>query len=126
MQSSSSTGVTRDFPSSESVRTEGGRPWLPSPAAALLVILQLLLIVTVALTAGGTATVVAVILGGVVLALGWYLGLGSSKGADIGQVLEQSLGEQIDISPALTRDADSDDLQMYGKVTQRLRDMILA
>lgn len=126
MQSSSPTGITQANPASESARAGGGLRWLPGPAAILLVLLQLMLIVTVALTAGGTAAVVALVLGGAVLALGWYLGLGSRQGPAIGQVLRQSLGEQIDISPALTRDTDDDDLRAYGDVTKRLRDMILA
>src|SRR5690554_4166060 len=126
MQSSSPTGITQANPASESARAGGGLRWLPGPAAILLVLLQLMLIVTVALTAGGTAAVVALVLGGAVLALGWYLGLGSRQGPAIGQVLRQSLGEQIDISPALTRGTDDDDLRAYGDVTKRLREMILA
>lgn len=125
MQSSSTAGVARDLPSSEQPRSARASRWLPGPSALLLVVLQLALIVTVALSSGGTTAVVAVVLGGVVLVLGWTIGLRSGGGHGLDQVLEQSLGEQIDISPALTKDADSDELRAYGTFTRRLRDMIL-
>lgn len=125
MQSSSTAGVARDLPSSEQPWSARASRWLPGPSALLLVVLQLALIVTVALSSGGTTAVVAVVLGGVVLVLGWTIGLRSGGGHGLDQVLEQSLGEQIDISPALTKDADSDELRAYGTFTRRLRDMIL-
>ncbi|MCK7542632.1 methyl-accepting chemotaxis protein [Marinobacter bryozoorum] len=125
MQFSSSAGISPDLQSSESPRPARSSRWLPAPSAMLLVVLQLMLIVTVAVTAGGVATTAALVLGGAVLALGWYMGLRSRDRQGIGQVLEKSRGDQINISPALTEDADSDDLRAYGAFTKRLRDMIL-
>ena len=126
MQSSpASAGVVSQGHSTVSDQASGLGRWLPSPTALLLILLQVVLVVTVAWQASATLAAIAVVLGVVVVALAWHLGLQSRRDRNISQVFERALGQQIDISESLTADDDSEEARALQAFNKRLREMIL-
>lgn len=121
-----SSSAEMPYGQSQALDKSGGPGrWLPTPVAILLILLQVALMATVGWLASGMVATIAVVLGVAVLALAWYLGVQSRRDRSISQVFERALGQQINISDALTEGDDSEEARSLNAFNQRLREMIL-